>query len=111
MFSFHKITPFHMTKIYNNSGITKKGASKLYLQFTPKGDGVGEQRRSWRYFPKKGSISTLPLFIEGNRRVSEDKQGVYSLSVDRDRFETARQLNTAKPGGSLNFAPPLTTRY
>ena len=49
-----------------------------------------KQRRSWWLFPKTGSISTLPLFIEGNRRVSENRQRVYSLSVERepirDRF-------------------------
>ncbi len=41
-------------------------------------------------FPKTVSILALPLFIEGNRRVSENRQGVHSLSVERepirDRF-------------------------
>ena len=35
-------------------------------------------------FPKTVSIPTLPLFIEGNRRVSENRQRVHSLSVERE---------------------------
>ena len=40
--------------------------------------GAGDSSR------RQGVFQALPLFIEGNRRVSEDRQRVYSLSVERE---------------------------
>ena len=52
-------------------------------------------------FPKTVSILALPLFIEGNRRVSENRQGVHSLSVEREPIRDCLQAQYPKGGGSL----------
>ena len=45
--------------------------------------------------------STLPLFIEGNWRVSENRQRACSLSVEREPVRVRFGLNTPEGGGSL----------
>ena len=50
--------------------------------------------------PKTGSYLVLPLFIEGNHRVSEDRRRACSESVERKVVRVRFGLNTAKPGGS-----------
>ena len=52
-------------------------------------------------FPKTVSILALPLFIEGNRRVSENRQRVYSLSVEREPIRDC--LQAQYPEGGREF--------
>ena len=52
-------------------------------------------------FPKTVSILALPLFIEGNRRVSENRQGVYSLSVEREPIRDCLQAQYPEGGREL----------
>ena len=50
--------------------------------------------------PENGKYSTLPRFIEGNHRVSENRRRACSESVKRKVVRVPFGLNTAKPGGS-----------
>jgi len=51
-------------------------------------------------FLKPESNPALPLFIEGNRQVSENRQRVYSLSVEREPIRDCLQAQYLEGGGS-----------
>ena len=52
-------------------------------------------------FPKTVSILALPLFIEGNRRVSENRQEFTRCLSSESRFETG--FRAQYPEGGREF--------